>query len=191
MARYLVRLANSKRYGPRDAVGLSIRIRDLLGSKDTIGNLRVSRRAVEFDLFANDPVELEARKLILESKVARILTLKSLDQAPANRDKLEVLREGIGLFNEERFWECHEVLEQIWHPAKGADREIIQGLILTAAALVHAQKDETDVCLSMLRKARGKLGSNAAYEGVGLQQVRISIDRILASKHPVPFRVDI
>ena len=189
MARYLVRLANDTGYTPQQTRKTAQQIRELLGFKETIGHLRISSRAIEFDLFAGDEEELALRRRKLEEKVAKLLTLKRLDLPPVQRGKLEVLREGIGLFNEERFWECHEVLEQIWHPAKGTERSIIQGLILTAAALMHHQKGEDDVCLSMLKKAHGKLGSHNAYEGVDLQGVREEIESMLESDTPRPFSV--
>ena len=149
----------------------------------------MSSKAIEFDLFARDEKEVETRTGLLEKKVGRLITLKPLDVPPVPRERLEVFLEGIKLFNEERFWECHEVLEQIWHPAKGAEREIIQGLILTAAALVHHQKSEDDVCLRMLKKALERLGSRQAYEGIDLRRVRDSIERRLESKRPGPFKI--
>ena len=189
MARYLARLANDEGHTPRDTRRLATQIRELLGSEDSIGHLRVSSRAIEFDLFARDEKEIEARRSLLEKRVARLITIKPLDMPPVAREKLEVLAEGIQLFNQERFWECHEVLEQIWHPAKRAERSVIQGLILTAAALVHHQKAEDDVCLSMLKKARERLGSQQTYEGIELQLVRNNIERILESKRPGPFKI--
>lgn len=191
MARYLVRLENQDGYTPRETGKIAEKVRRLLGSKESIGHLRVSRKAVEFDLFANDPADLAAKRAVLEKKIARVLTLKPLDVLPKPREKLEVLREGISLFNDERFWECHEVLEQIWHPAHGVERSTIQGLILTAAALVHHQKGEDDVCLRMLRKAHDKLGSQNVYEAIDLKHVRAQIQEMLVSKNPKPFAISI
>ena len=189
MARFLVRLENQNGHTPQETSKIAERVRKLLGSKDSIGHLRVGRKAIEFDLFASDQEDLAAKKAVLEEKVARVLTVKPLDVLPKPREKLEVLREGISLFNEERFWECHEVLEQIWHPARGVERSTIQGLILTAAALVHHQKGEDDVCLRMLRKAFDKLGSQNVYEGVDLKHVRAQIQEMIASKNPKPFTI--
>ena len=149
----------------------------------------MSSRAIEFDLFARDEKEVETRTGLLEKKVGKLITLKPLDVPPVPKERLEVFLEGIKLFNEERFWECHEVLEQIWHPAKGAEREIIQGLILTAAALVHHQKSEDDVCLRMLKKALERLGSRQAYEGIDLKRVRQNIERIMKSRRPGAFGI--
>ena len=44
------------------------------------------------------------------------------------------LREGIGLFNERRFFECHEVLEALYHETDAANKPFIEGLIQLAAA---------------------------------------------------------
>lgn len=179
--RYLVRLANDAGYTPRDIERLSSQVRKVLGSKESASHFRVSSKALEFNLFARDEKELEDRKSLLESRVSKMIDLKTLDIPHAIKDKTEALREGIELFNQERFWECHEVLEQAWHPAKGKERNIIQGLILTAAAFVHHQKGEDDVCLSILKRARTRIGSNATLDGIDLQGIKLDINRILDS----------
>ena len=188
----MTRIVNDAGYKPSDARGVAQKIRGALGLAEAIGNLRVSSRALEFDLFARDPLELETRKSTLESKIGKVLTLKLLDQVSGQAQReSEVLREGIDLFNEERFWESHEVLERIWHPARGLEREIIQGMILTAAAFVHAQKDRNETALNMLQKAKEKLGSTDNYQGINLNHLRQEIASILRAGHPKPFRIDL
>jgi uncharacterized protein len=192
LERYLARVFNEHDYKPSDAKNISQKIRAVLGSSEAIGNLRVSSRAIEFDLFAKDPGELEFRTATLEKQIGKILTLKRLDQAAIQpKQKMEVLKEGIQLFNEERFWESHEVLEQIWHPSLGEERDIIQGLILTAAALVHSQKNRNETALRMLQKARDKLGTTNNYEGINLDQVRQRITHFLKSGQPESFRIEL
>lgn len=44
------------------------------------------------------------------------------------------LREGIGLFNDRRFFECHEVLEALYQDTEAANKPFIEGLIQVAAA---------------------------------------------------------
>ncbi len=191
MARYLVRLENRQKHAPKDASSLAKQIREILGSKEAIGHLRISSRAVEFDLFAENTQALDKSKAALEKEVAKIVTVKLLDKVPVPEDKLQILKEGISFFNEERFWECHEVLEQIWHPAEGEERDIIQGLILTAAAFVHAQRNRNDRCIAMLKKAKQKLGTRSSYQGINLDIVRKNIDAIIDSASPVPFQVNL
>ncbi len=189
MTRYLVRLENPHNHTPRDASSLAKHIREILGSKEAIGHLRISTRAVEFDLFAENSQALNKSKAALEKDVARIVTLKPLDKAPVPGDKLQILKEGISLFNQERFWECHEVLEQIWHPAEGEERDIIQGLILTAAAFVHAQRNRNERSIAMMKKAKQKLGTRTSYQGIDLNIVRKNIEGIIESPSPVPFQI--
>ena len=190
MARYLTRIAHDGKLGPNDAKAIAQRIRLMLGSKEAIGNLRISNHVIEFDLFARDSGQLSSFNDSLEKEIGTIVTLKLLDQPlTETREKEEILREGIELFNEERFWECHEILERIWHPSKGEEREIIQGMILTAAALVHAQKDRNETALGMLRKAESKLGNAENYEGINLKQVKRRIDEMLEHRDPKPFKI--
>jgi predicted metal-dependent hydrolase len=49
----------------------------------------------------------------------------------------EQYREGLRLFNEEDFFECHEVFEELWSESQGDDRKFLQGMIQAAVALFH------------------------------------------------------
>ena len=44
-------------------------------------------------------------------------------------------------FNAQRYYEAHDVLEDLWLRTKGADRDFYQGLIQLAGAFVHLQKN--------------------------------------------------
>jgi len=186
--RYLVRLDNNQAYTPKDVRILQTKIRELLGSTDKIGNLRVSTTAIEFDLFA-DQSDLNRSKSLLESNISKVVTLRSLESRISTRPESELLREGIDLFNQERFWEAHEVLEEIWHPATGVDRDTIQGLILTAAAFVHYQKNEKSVCVSILGRAKEKLGKLDQFKRVDIGSLKGSVGQILKDNTPVLLRI--
>jgi len=43
-------------------------------------------------------------------------------------------------FNTQRYYEAHDVLEQLWLRTHGAERHFFQGLIQLAGAFVHLQK---------------------------------------------------
>lgn len=45
--------------------------------------------------------------------------------------------EGIRLFNQEDFFECHDILEELWSETLGEEKKFIQGLIQAAIALFH------------------------------------------------------
>ena len=181
--RYLVRLTNDRAYSPKDVRTLQEKIRTLLGSHEKIGNLRVSTSAIEFDLFENN-ADIEQSKKELESSISKVITLRPIDNRASTKSEEETLWEGVRLFNEERFWEAHEVLEEIWHPARGGDRNVIQGLILTAAALVHYQKDESSVCISILGRALEKLGPANEFRDLNIRSLRSEIGKIIDDKMP-------
>ncbi|MDH3443416.1 MAG: DUF309 domain-containing protein [Deltaproteobacteria bacterium] len=44
------------------------------------------------------------------------------------------LREGISLFNEQRYFECHEVLETLYQETEAENKPFIEGLVQLAAA---------------------------------------------------------
>lgn len=54
-----------------------------------------------------------------------------IDELPAQ------YREGVRLFNEEEFFECHDVLEELWAESVGDERLFLQGLIQASIALFH------------------------------------------------------
>ena len=184
MARYLIRLVNENMFAGKDAHSLASKIRELLGSREAIGNLRVSTRAIEFDLFAEDKAVLEEKLKLLEKQISKRATVKLLDKVPSLMGKSEVLREGVNLFNEERYWESHELLEQAWQPARGVERDTVHGMILVAAALVHHQKDRDKVSLGMLKRGLAKLDNQEVYEGIDIGSFRADVRSLLEKGKP-------
>jgi len=65
--------------------------------------------------------------------------------------------EFIELFNREKFFEAHEVLELLWRREQGEPRDYYHGLIQIAAVFVHIQKGTPDGGKKLLRKATGYL----------------------------------
>jgi predicted metal-dependent hydrolase len=68
----------------------------------------------------------------------------------------EFLR-GVALFNDGKFFECHEVWETIWLKAEGDEREFLHAMIQVAAALVHLQRGNLKGAQSVSARAIGKL----------------------------------
>ncbi len=182
MARYLLRIANKDGYSPKDVEQVASTIRKILGSRESASHFRVATNALEFNMFARDEEELEDRKRRLTQRLFSIVNVKPLDTPVKIVDKEEALAEGVQLFNDERFWECHEVLEQAWHGSKGVERDAIQSIILTAAAFVHYQKGEEEICLSILRRARAKMATANTYEKMDFEELVTDIDGILDSE---------
>jgi len=189
LARYLLRVANQDGYTPKDVEQVAETVRKALGSRESASHFRVSTEAVEFNMFAQNEQELDERKKLLTQGLFRIVNLRLLDTLPKAVDKEEALAEGIQLFNKERFWECHEALEQAWHVSKGVERDAIQSIILTAAAFVHYQKGEDAICLSILKRAKAKMASAKTYDRMDLERLESNIEGILDSEKIRPFKL--
>jgi hypothetical protein len=166
-ARYVIRLANDRSYMPSDQSRLLQSVRECvrpLGGQSM--NLRVSRQALEFDLFIPEKQDLQPILFALQ-RVAPVLNWKRLDLPPGPIEPEKVIAEARSLFNEERFWEAHEILEGLWKLTQGQEKQMLQGMILTAAALVHVQKNEPKVVIKMLQDAARRL-ENQPPEYYGL-----------------------
>ena len=66
---------------------------------------------------------------------------------------------GIDLFNEGRYFECHEVWETIWLRAQGAEREFLHAMIQSAAALHHLQRGHAKGAASVHARAQARLAT--------------------------------
>jgi predicted metal-dependent hydrolase len=64
---------------------------------------------------------------------------------------------GLEDFNKQRFFEAHEVLEDLWHEYRDVDRTFIQGLIQIAAAFYHLQSQNFRGAISQFTKGNDKL----------------------------------
>ncbi len=161
-ARLLVRFANTDTYRPVDALALLEKVRSLvapLGGKAI--NLRVSHYAIEFDLFC-DPEQPTGPFLNSLAGLGRILTCRRLDLPSPSASADRVVEEARTFFNEERYWEVHEVLEGLWKQSHDQEKQLLQGIILACAALVHAQKNEPAVIWSLLQDASRRLDQQPA-----------------------------
>jgi hypothetical protein len=184
-----VRISDHHRHSPAEVNPVSNRIREILGSKERASHFRVATDGFEFNLFASSRDELDTMTKLLREHGLDILSEKLLDSPPEELSRQKALREGVRLFNEERFWECHEILEQTWRVSKGEIRDALQSLILTAAAFVHYQKNEPEVCLSVLKRARAKMSDDPSLEELGLKELRSEVDTILKSGEIRPFKL--
>ncbi len=190
--RFLVRLANKSQASPTERKQLTaIAYEAVRNFGADIGNLRVSNIAVELDLLLSVETVLKDSLNALEAKLGPVLTLRKLDVVGPPMEKAEAIRMGLELFNEERYWESHEALEYAWRESSGEEKEFLQGLILVAAALVHWQKNEKEVTLSVMRRALDKLAAiSDEYWGIDIVALRSKVSEILAAGQPKFFRIE-
>ena len=79
----------------------------------------------------------------------------------------DLFREGIELYNRRRFFEAHEVLEELWRPEQGESRFFLQSLIHFAVAFHHHEQGNFTGAERQLIKGLRKLaGYLPRYRGV-------------------------
>ena len=62
------------------------------------------------------------------------------------------------LFNQQKFYEAHDVLEDLWLPdRKGANGDFYKGLIQLAGAFVHLQKNRLRPSAALFKLAQANL----------------------------------
>jgi len=81
-------------------------------------------------------------------------------------------------FNQRRFFEAHEVLEQLWLQQRKGPRDLFyKGLIQLAGAFVHLQKGRGGPAMALLRLARANLAQYpAVYDRLEVTAVCRHID---------------
>jgi uncharacterized protein len=140
---------------------------------------RTSYGALEIDVFAETKADFETF-LAAVAPLGRIEFARDLQEVQPHLEKDAAVAEAVSLFNAERFWEAHEVLESIWREALGEEKTLLQGLILVCAAFVHVQKDESEVAIGIIKRTLPKLSwAESAYHGIPVASVRTRLQRML------------
>jgi uncharacterized protein len=180
MKRYILHLHNTKPYTPKDATSLLHRARELVESEVTIRDARVSKKYIEFD--TGVPHNMDVKTIV--TKLETIAPLASYDEViEYHMEKEKALKRAVELFNDEKYWQAHEGLEYIWKNAKGIEKQILNGIILVAAAFVHDEKDEQDVCISILQRARKKFDrASDNYYGIDINGIADMISKIINTR---------
>ena len=81
--------------------------------------------------------------------------------------------EGISLFNDGKFFECHEAWEEIWKRSSGQEKLFYQGIIQAAVAILHAQRGNLIGAASLYSKASAKLDHlPSEHMGIALGELR-------------------
>jgi hypothetical protein len=175
----MLHLQNTVPYTPKHATILLQRARELVEPEASIRDARISKKYIEFD--TNIPDGTDIKKII--TKFEAIAPLASYEQiSERHMEKDIAIKRAVQLFNDERYWEAHEALEYVWKNATGIEKELLNGIILVAAAFVHDEKDEQDVCISILQRARKKLDRDSGiYQGIDTNRIADRVSEIIST----------
>lgn len=187
MIRFMVYL-NNQQFSSLDANFILKNARKSVGTCDIIvRDCRVSRFFIELDISISKEEKIENIIDLLKE----ISSLKEFVEVKERvYKKKEAIERSIQLFNEEKYWWSHEVLEGIWKRASGSEKELLNGLILVAAAFVHDQKNEKEISLSILQRALIKLfSSSGTYYAINVDIIKEKIKNIIENKQISRFTI--
>lgn len=102
------------------------------------------------------------------------------------RDRSDLYREGIRLFNARDYYEAHEVWEDLWKQVGGSAADFYKGLIQMAVATLHWERGNVAGARKLYRTARGYLSSYVpTFQGLDvvgfLQMMEDYFDPLLAA----------
>lgn len=178
---------NNKQFSPSDANLILKKTRELTQSIEIIiRDCRISTKFIELDVSISKEYNVDKVLNLLKP----ISSIKELIEVKERHfPKNEAINNAIVLFNEEKYWWSHEALEMIWKESNGEEKQLLNGLILVCAAFVHYQKDEYNVCLSILERSMIKFSSvkQSNYYKINIDEIKKRITKILQSKEIVQF----
>ena len=145
--------------------------------------------ALEVDIFCQSESDFDLFLSVLRP-IATTEFTKNLSIAPPYKTEQELYEEARTYFNEERYWECHEVLEGIWKTKKDPEKRFLQSVILVCAAFVHHQKGEESVALGVLKRAYAQLDyPQTDFAGISIPDLRSNVESTLANGRFSEFRI--
>lgn len=95
-------------------------------------------------------------------------------------------------FNQQLFYEAHDVLEELWLAQRGAENDLFyKGLIQLAGAFVHLQKNRLKPSAALFRLAQNNLSKYpGAHERLDLAAVLALINTWLARLESTDFTIN-
>ncbi len=195
--RYMIYLDNkSKKYSPKNYKYMLTHIRSIL--KDypdvLVRDIRISSYFIEMDsTIYNIKENFICPQLPTKlNSVGSLLLCDDLSESKFSLTKDCLINHAIYLFNLERYWKSHEVLEGLWKISTGLEKQILNGIILIDAAFVHYQKNESDVFISILKRAVEKLRGNLGmFYNINLKEIKNNLSSILEKNRPNTFKISL
>ena len=126
--------------------------------------IRKHSNSIELDIGTDSPT-LFVKAIKFEAGLLRIRKITQIpENSTANREK--VLRrkmdnlEAISfLFDEERYWEAHMMLETLWKCTTGDEKAYIQNMIHLSVSMIKFQMGQGDTARIVFARAARKLGT--------------------------------
>ena len=83
-----------------------------------------------------------------------MIFINKQDDLFINDSRFEI---GMKLFNDCKWYESHDVFEEIWHETNGPQRQVLQGILQVAVAEVHLGNGNINGATILYGEALGRL----------------------------------
>ncbi|MEM0120654.1 MAG: DUF309 domain-containing protein [Thermoprotei archaeon] len=187
----------NKEYKPEDITLIRSSLLGYINRKKLglrFSNIRVSNQNIQVDIYLDNNNKPASVRTVLGGwlDIVDVVDL-SVDRYAGMRSE-SIINMAVELFNQERFWEFHEAIEAVWRSEPpGPRKELLQGMILVAASLVHAQKGRVQVGLGILERGFEKLQSippqlRVLFQ-VDLNDFMVHVESMLADHKLQPFKI--
>ncbi len=141
--RYLLILSN-KGYTPGDRFRVIDVFRNSLPVSERL-NVRIGYNHIELDIYAED-IEIVKKKLVK-------MGYKIIDYIKLDEEEKYSINDLCRLLRDERYWESHEILEEIWRENRS---ESIRWIIRVLVALIKIQMNQPDIAENIRSEILGK-----------------------------------
>jgi hypothetical protein len=186
--RYMIYL-NNLQFTPADAEFILKKSRELTNALEIIiRDCRIAHNFIELDLSLEKKENIDK---VLNSLKKISSTKEIIEVKERHLSKEDAIKRAVVFFNDEKYWWSHEALEMVWKEASGQEKQLLNGLILICAAFVHFQKNENNICFSILERAMVKCLNlkDSNYYGININKIKIIIREILENKKILTFKI--
>lgn len=157
-----------------------------------VRDVRISSYFIEIDMsiYGYDEDVFQKETLPKIDVVGPLLYVDEIKETDAHLPDEQAINNAIFLFNMERFWKSHEILEGIWKKSSGLDKSILNGIILIDAAFVHYQKNELDIFISILNRSLEKFkGASEKFFNVDMVSLLENLNQMIEKKQAHFFKI--
>jgi uncharacterized protein len=186
--RYLIYLDNKNNYLPTNSRSVLHTLRTLLKNYNhaVIRDIRISSYFIEIDVSTQDNTLLSPADHNFFGPInilGSLIRLEELNEVTNFISREDAVILSVFLFNMERYWKSHEVLESVWKDSKEQEKNLLNGLILVDAAYVHLQKGENTIFFSILNRSLEKFRDYSEYfYDINMELLLKDINNIILTK---------
>tara|TARA_B100000212_G_scaffold341618_1_gene325303 strand:+ start:850 stop:1227 length:378 start_codon:yes stop_codon:yes gene_type:complete len=94
------------------------------------------------------------------------------------------LKNAVDLFNNQKWYEAHDALEDIWNDLVGDERQIIQGILQVSVSQFHLKKGNVNGAMILIGEGLGRIRNRVSDDlGIDLILLCSNLESLLNKLH--------